>query len=90
VSKKFRPALNDFRFCVLEGLVHLTNSERIVRLMGFTGDYMFFRSGMPFVLAGVPQYITLSVFALLVLALLSFACDVKKSMEFLKRVFAKK
>ena len=89
VSKKFRPALNDFGFCVLGCLVHLTNSEGIVRLMGFTGDYMFFRSGMPFVIPGVSQYITLSMFALIVLALLSFVCNVKKSVEFLKKILKK-
>jgi hypothetical protein len=36
---------------------------------------MFFRSGLPFVIPGIPQYITLSVFALLVLALISWICD---------------
>ena len=53
--------------------------------MGFDGDYMFFRSGMPFVIKGVPQYITLSVFALIVLALLSFVCDIKDSMKLFKK-----
>ena len=46
--------------------------------------YMFFRSGMPFVIPGVPQFITLSVFAVLVLALLSFLCDIKGSLALLR------
>ena len=65
-------------------MIHIVNCEIIVRFMGLTGDYMFFRSSLPFVIPGVPQFITLSVFALIVFALLSFFCDIKGSMAFLK------
>ena len=71
-------------------LIHILNCEGIDRLLGFDGDYMFFRSGMPFVIPGVPQFITLSVFALIVLTLLSFLCDVKGSVAFLKSLKHKK
>ena len=57
--------------------------------MGFDGDYMFFNSGMPFVIPGVSQYITLSVFALLVLLILSFLCDIKSSINTLKKLLKK-
>ena len=88
-SKKFRPSLNYIGLVLLGCLIHLANSEGIVRLMGFDGDYMFFRSGMPFVIPGVPQFITLSVFAILVLMLLSFLCDIKKSILFIKKLLRK-
>ena len=39
---------------------------------------------MPFVIPGVPQWITLSVFGLLVLSLLSFLCDIRGSILWLK------
>lgn len=71
----YRPAPKDMGWVIGGLLIHLVNCEGISRLLGFTGDYMFFRSGMPFVIPGVPQFITLSVFALLVLVLLSFLCD---------------
>lgn len=74
---RFRPRLRDMGWVILGLLVHLCNSEGLVRLLGFTGDYLFFRSGMPFVLPGVPQYITLSVFALAVLTLLSALCQIR-------------
>lgn len=74
---RFRPCLRDMGWVILGLLVHLCNSEGLVRLLGFTGDYMFFRSGMPFVIPGVPQYITLSVFALAVLTLLSALCQIR-------------
>ena len=45
---------------------------------------MFLRSGMPFVIPGVPQFITLTVFGLLVLVVLSIASDPKGSFQFLK------
>ena len=83
-SKFFRPSLKSFGFLILGCFVHLINCEGIDRLLGFEGDYMFFRSGLPFVIPGVPQFITLSVFAVIVLALLSFLCDINESIAFLK------
>ena len=74
-SGTFRPSIRHMGWVIAGLLVHLANCEGIDRLLGFEGDYMFFRSGMPFVIPGVPQYITLSVFALLVLCLLSQLCD---------------
>lgn len=75
----FRPTLRHMGWVIGGLLIHLFNCEVITRLLGFTGDYMFFRSGLPFVIPGVPQAITLSVFALLVLVALCFACDPKGS-----------
>ena len=71
----YRPAPKDMGWVIGGLMIHLINCEGISRLLGFTGDYMFFRSGMPFVIPGVPQFITLSAFALLVLVLISFLCD---------------
>ncbi len=75
VTGSFRPSLKDMGWVVGGCTIHLINCELIDRLLGFTGDYMFFRSGMPFVIPGVPQWITLSIFALMVLSLLSLLCD---------------
>jgi hypothetical protein len=72
---KWRPQLRKLGWTVIGCMIHVVNCEGITRLLGFTGDYMFFRSGLPFVIPGIPQYITLSVFALLVLALISWICD---------------
>ena len=80
----YRPSLKDLGWVILGCLVHLLNCEVIDRWLGFMGDYMFFRSGLPFVIPGVPQYITLSVFAVSVFALLSFLSDIKGSISFLK------
>lgn len=83
-GKSYRCSVKDLGWVILGCLVHVLNCEFIVRLMGLTGDYMFFRSGMPFVIPGVPQYITLSVFALIVLFVLSFLSDIKGSLAFLR------
>ena len=80
----YRPTLKHMGWIVAGTLVHLLNCEGITRLLGFTGDYMFFRSGMPFVIPGVPQPITLSVFALFVLVALCFASDPKGSWNTIK------
>ena len=77
VSNSYRPSLKDLGWVVCGCGIHIINCEVISRLLGFTGDYMFFRSGLPFVIPGVPQFITLSVFAFLVLAVLSCLCDIK-------------
>lgn len=84
IGGTFRPTLKHMGWVTAGCLVHLINCEGIDRLLGFTGDYMFFRSGLPFVIPGVPQFITLSGFALIVLSLLSFLCDISGSMAFLR------
>lgn len=90
VSGTYRPTLKDMGWVTGGCLIHVINCEGIDRLLGLTGDYMFFRSGLPFVIAGVPQWITLSVFALLVFSLLSFLCDIKGSVAFLKKLCCKR
>lgn len=72
---RWRPAVKDLGWVIAGGLVHVLNSEGITRLLGFTGDYMYFRSGLPFVIPGVPQPITLTVFAILILTALSALSD---------------
>ena len=86
VSGSYRTTFKDLGWVICGCLIHIVNCEGIDRLLGFTGDYMFFRSGMPFVIPGVPQFITLSIFALIVLVLLSFLCDIKGSLAFLKKL----
>ena len=84
VSGTYRPTLKDMGWITGGCLIHALNCEGITRLLGLTEDYMFFRSGLPFVIPGVPQFITLSVFALAVFAILAFLCDIKGSVNFLK------
>jgi hypothetical protein len=86
----YRPTLKHMSWVTGGLLIHLANSEGITRLLGLTGDYMFFRSGMPFVIPGVPQFITLSVFGLLVLMTLCIASDPKGSLRFLKSIKKKR
>ena len=80
----YRPSLKDYGWVIAGCSIHLLNCEGIDRLLGFTGDYMFLRSDLPFVIPGVPQWITLPVFAMIVFALLCFASDIPASMEWLK------
>lgn len=74
ISGSYRPGIKDYGWIIAGCCIHVVNCEGIDRLLGFTGDYMFFRSAMPFVIPGIPQWITLSVFAAAVLAALSFLC----------------
>ena len=83
-TDRYRPTLKDLGWVVLGCLVHLLNCEVIDRLLGFMDDYMFLRGDMPFVIPGVPQFITISVFALVVFALLCFLSDIKGSVAYLK------
>jgi hypothetical protein len=78
---RWRPAMKDLGWVIGGGLVHILNCEGITRLLGFTGDYMYFRSNLPFVIPGVPQPITLIFVALFLMVSLSALCDrtVKKT-----------
>lgn len=80
----YRPTLRDMGWITGGCLIHLFNCEFIDRLLGFQGDYMFFRSGLPFVIPGIPQFITLSVFGLLVLSAICFLCNIKDSVAFIR------
>lgn len=86
LSGTFRPSLRSFGWLVLGMLVHVLNCEVVTRLFGYTDDFMFFRSDMPFVIPGVPQFITLSVFAIIVMAGLSYLCNIKDSTSFIKEL----
>lgn len=77
----YRPSIKDYPLIVLGCLVHVVNCEVITRFIGLNGDYMYFRSTLPFVIPKVPQFITLSVFSAIVLALLSFFLDYKASVH---------
>ncbi len=81
----YRSSLKDLGWVLLGCSVHLFNCEVIDRLFGLTKDYMFMRSDLPFVIPGVPQFITVSVFGILVLALLSFLASPKDSIDFLRQ-----
>ncbi len=81
ISGTYRPKLQDMGWITAGGILHIVNCEGIVRLLGLTGDYMFFRGTLPFVIPGVPQWITVSVFAFLVLSLLAFLSDVPGSLS---------
>lgn len=88
-SKTFKPSTRYYLWVILGCLIHLFNCEVIDRWFGFEGDYMFFRSGLPFVIPGIPQYITFSIFGATVLYLLSFLCDIKDSLLFNKSILKK-
>lgn len=91
-NRSYRSSLRDLGWTICGALVHVVNCEVISRMLGFTEDYMFFRSGLPFVIPGVPQYITLSVFAIIVFAILSFLCNTDDSIRFIRelRIVGKK
>lgn len=81
----YRPSLRHMGYILLGCGVHVVNCEIIARLLlKLPEDYMFFRGTLPFVIDGVPQFITVSVFAFLVLCVLSFLGDIRDSIRFLR------
>lgn len=86
-SKKYIPNIKDFFWTFLGTAIHFVNAEVIdLKVLGLTGDYMFYRSGLPFVIPGVSQYITLTVFGIIVVVAILLVSDVKVT----KEVFSKK
>lgn len=81
-SKKYVPNIKDFGWTLLGTIIHFINCEVIdLHVLGLTGDYMFYRSGLPFVIPGVSQYITLTVFGIIVIVLILLVSDVKVTRE---------
>ena len=46
-------------------------------MLGYPGDYLYFDSGMPFVIPGVPGSVVMSTTAIIVLLLLYVVLDYK-------------
>jgi len=92
-SGSYRPSIKDFPWLFAGCLIHVLNAEGIDRLLGFDvekNDYIFFRSGLPFVIPGVPGCITLSVFALIVFFALEYLLGMRESNAVFRRIFSKK
>ena len=86
-SKKYIPNIKDFFWTFIGTAIHFVNAEIIdLKVLGLTGDYMFYRSGLPFVIPGVSQYITLTVFGVIGVVGILLVSDVKVT----KEVFSKK
>lgn len=85
-SGEFRPSIKDYPYCILGCIIHAINCEGITRLLGLNGDYMFFRSGMPFVIPHVPQFITFSLFGIILLFIISFFTNYKESIATIKKL----
>ena len=89
-AKFYRHNIKDYPWTILGCFIHLFNCEVIDRWLGFEGDYMFLRSGLPFVIPGIPGFVVTVPFAILVMAILSYLSDIKVSNEFfLKKKTAK-
>lgn len=82
-SNSFKSSIKDYAYTILGCYIHLINCEIIDRLFGLKGDYMFFKSGLPFVIKGVPQFITLTIFGLIVIFIFSYISDIKTSNQFI-------
>lgn len=74
-TKTFRPQFKNFWMTIAGMFVHLINSEFISRAFKMEGDFIFLRSGLPFVIDGVPGWLTLSVFAVIVVILFYAVLD---------------
>lgn len=72
---RWRPSFKTMGWAAIGYLIHIVNSEGITRLLGYWGDYMFFRSNLPFVIPGVPQFITLTLVGTVLMALISAGAD---------------
>ena len=89
-SKMYRPTIKRYYLLVLGCMIHFINCELFDRLIGLNGDYMFYGSGLPFVIPGVSQYITLSVFALIVFYIIVFLLNIKDAIDHYKNQFRRK
>lgn len=83
VSGTFRPSIKNWWLAILGMFVHLANSLGIATMLGYPGDYLYFNSGLPFVIPGVPGWAVMSVTAVVVILLFYVVLDFKT--VFLKR-----
>ena len=77
VRGTYRPRLEKFGYILLGLIIHVANSYGLSTVFGYPGDYMYLDSGLPFVIPGIPQFITMGAFAVLILFLVNWALDYK-------------
>lgn len=82
---QFKPQFKKLWLAILGLFIHLFNSEYLPRYFGMEGDYIFLRSGLPFVIPGVPQVLILGPIAIVVMFVFYAALDRKGSKAALRR-----
>ena len=78
-NKTYKPRFKHFYVTIIGMLIHLINSEFVPKYaFGLQNtDYIFLRSGLPFVIPNVPGWLTLSVFAVIVVIVCYALMDTK-------------
>ena len=89
MSGKYKENIKNFHWLFAGLVIHVINAEIIDPLLGFEGDYMFFRSGLPFVIPGVPKWFTISAFGILALVILELLADLDTTKEVFRELKAK-
>ena len=86
-TKTYKPKFKHFYLTIIGMLIHLVNSEFIPKyVFGLQNtDYIFLRSGLPFVIQGVPGWLTLSVFAIIVVFVCYILMDFKGFLRAIKK-----
>ncbi|MGI6213892.1 MAG: hypothetical protein ACOYIQ_05020 [Christensenellales bacterium] len=86
-NKTYQPRFKNFYLTIIGMVIHLFNSEFVPKLAfnKYGTDYIFLRSGLPFVIPGVPGWLTLSVFAIIVVIAAYILMDFKGFLRAIKR-----
>ncbi len=86
-TKTYKPKFKNFYLTIIGMLIHLVNSEFVPKyVFGLQNtDYIFLHSGLPFVISGIPSWLTLSVFAIVVVVVCYILMDFKGFKKALKR-----
>lgn len=82
---QFKPQFKKVWLAILAMFIHLFNSEYVSRILGVEGDFIFLRSGIPFVIPGVPQAFILGTIGGLVIIALVAVLDPKGFKAVLQR-----
>ncbi|HZK39195.1 MAG TPA: YwaF family protein [Clostridia bacterium] len=82
---QFKPQFKKVWLAIIGLFVNLFNSEYISRFLGIEGDFIFLRSGLPFVIPGVPQVFILGTIAIVVMVAFYAVLDRKGSRAVLRR-----
>lgn len=82
---QFKPKFKRVWLGLLAMFFHLLNSEYFSRILGLDGDYIFLRSGIPFVIPGVPQVFIMGTIGGIVIILFYAVLDPKGFKSVLQR-----
>lgn len=85
IEGTFRPKLSEIWYAIVGLLIHVVNAVLIAKWFGYPGDYLYFNSGLPFTIPGVPGWIIVCLTAVVVTTIFYVAMNAGRIIKYFSK-----